>query len=58
MPRTSAEPHTVHAPRPHTAAPVPRRWAGRALTAVSPPGNHSGVVLSVSSREMHSYLVS
>lgn len=49
---------TSPAPRTRTAAPGPRRWAGRALTPVSPPGNHSGVVLSVSSREMHSYLVS
>lgn len=56
MPRTSAE-----AARTAPARRRPRsRAAGPAARShrVSPPGNHSGVVLSVSSREMHSYLVS
>ena len=50
-----SRPHRVPHGPPSSLCPS----AGRVLTpGVSvPPGNHSGVVLSVNSREMHSYLV-
>lgn len=54
-PARRLRPHRVPHGPPSSLCPS----AGRVLTpGISvPPGNHSGVVLSVNSREMHSYLV-